>query len=127
MFKRLGVVALGLFMALFLTPTAQAATPNGYLYICNSTASQGPVTAHPDVGGQQTIITGACKQINNAYGHALVDPDPELGPDVGSTWWGFIGHGYDYCDPGEGWIDFPNFDPDGGGSEIRMNTDASGC
>lgn len=129
--KRLMRIALALVVALgfstIMAAPALANTPSGYLYICNSTSSRGPVTVHPDVGGQVTIVTGACKQVNNAYGHTLVDPDPELGGDVDSTWWGFIGHGYDHCDPGEGWIDFPNTDPDGGGSEIRMNTDASGC
>jgi len=127
--KRLVAPALGLGLALsgIMAAPALANTPSGYLYICNSSASQGPVTVHPDVGGQRTIITNTCAQVNNAYGHTLVDPDPELGPDVGSTWWGFIGHGYDYCDPGEGYIDFPNVDPEGGGAEIRMNTDASGC
>lgn len=107
---------------------AQAKTSSGRQYFCNSSNSRGPITVHPDVGGQRTIITSYCADVDNSYGHTLVDPDPELGADVGSSWWGYIGHGYDYCDPGEGWIDFPNANPyGGGGPDIRINTDASGC
>lgn len=126
---RLGAILAGAVLPLVTIQAAPALayTPSGYLYICNSTSSRGPVTMHPDVGGQVTIVTGYCKQVNNSYGHTLMDPEVDGLPDVGSTWWGFIGHGYDYCDPGEEWIDFPNNDPDGGGSEIRVNTDASGC
>lgn len=108
---------------------AHAKTSSGRQYFCNSSNSVGPITVHPDVGGQRTIITSYCADVDNSYGHTLVDPDPELsGSDVDSSWWGYIGHGYDYCDPGEGWIDFPNLNPYGsGGPDIRINTDKSGC
>jgi hypothetical protein len=109
--------------------TQAEAASSGHQYFCNSSASVGPITVHPDVGGQRTIITSYCAEVDNSYGHTLVDPDPELsGEDVDSTWWGYIGHGYNYCDPGEGWIDFPNANPYGsGGPDIRINTDKSGC
>jgi len=110
-----------------MTAPALANTPSGYLYICNSVNSLGPITVHPDVGGQRTIITNTCAQVNNAYGHTLIDPDPELGPDSDSFQWGYIGHGYDYCVNGEAQWDPPNTDPDGGGAEIRINTDKTTC
>jgi hypothetical protein len=97
------------------------------LYICNSSASRGPITVHPDQGGQRTIVTDQCAQVNNAYGHTTIDPETLSDFDVDSFDWGYIGHGYDYCRQGESWWDPPNFDPDGGGAEIRLDTDNHDC
>ena len=108
-------------------PLASAST-YPYVYICNSVNSAGPAIRLVSANGLavgQYVGPGSCKLYDNTNNNARVDPDPEEVNynDVDSTWWGYQGQGLDYCDPGEGLIDPPNYYV----GYIKYNTDRSGC
>jgi hypothetical protein len=114
------IIACAALPLVGLVVPADAAT---LLKICNSSASRGPIEVFSDLHPTGVIvIPDRCNSFSD-NGDVRIDPDPELGGDVDSTWWGFIGEGYDYCDPGEGLINPPSVAPNG----LRYNTDASGC
>lgn len=129
-------VLAGLMFALIMMVTGPAETAvadhadgdDTYIKVCVSINSQGPMEVFSGLHPTGVIIIGdRCNTFYNGDGSVRVDPDPELGGDVGSTWWGFIGHGYDYCSSGtngEAWIN----PPDSAGLDgVRYNSDASGC
>jgi hypothetical protein len=119
--RTLAIAAVSALPLAGLTGPAHAADN---LKICNSINSRGPIKVYSsNWPGGRTVIRDECNTFNDDDGSVRIDPDPELGGDVDSTWWGFIGEGYDYCDPGEGQINPPSYAPNG----LRYNTDASGC
>lgn len=125
----LAFAALAVTVLLSLSgPPAMAASTYPYVYICNSSNSAGPAIRLVSANGLavgQYVSPGTCKTYINTNNNARVDPDPEEvnHTDVDSTWWGYQGQGLDYCDPGEGLIDPPNYYV----GYIKYNTDKSGC
>jgi len=107
---------------LFATSTLPAHSAT-LLKICNSVNSRGPIEVFSDLHPTGVRISvDRCNTFSD-NGDVRIDPEPSGTLDVDSTWWGFIGEGYDYCDPGEGLINPPSVAPNG----LRYNTDASGC
>jgi len=124
--KKLFGVLFGTALLLGLTTgTAHADNTYPYLEICNSINSRGPIYIIDiyNATSNKTLIVGSCSLRYNGDNRLRIDPDPELGGDVDSTWWGYEGQGYKYCINGEGRIDPPNYYL----GYIKYNTDASDC
>jgi len=122
------LATLGLIGALqasiALAPPTASATP--LIEIRNSANSVGPIRVFSDLHpGGVTIIAGAGNTFSD-NGDVRVDPDPELGPDVDSSWTGIEGQGLNTCRPGEALID-PTSPAVLNGRYWKINTDKSGC
>lgn len=131
MIRRLGgafaalALALGVLTATTL-PAQADANSYPYLQICNSSNSVGPIKIIDTINSTNGsyLVGDRCGLYYNADNRIRIDPDPELGADVDSTWWDYEWQtGYTHCDPGEGLIDPPNYYTD----DIYYNTDKSGC
>ena len=121
-----GVLQAGPALAPAGSPLApQTASAQTYLDIYNSINSVGPIEVYSAIHpGGVTITPGNHNTFYNGDSSVVVDPDPELGPDVGSTWWGLQGEGLTHCVQGEPEINPPD---NTSGKYIKYNTDKSGC